>query len=105
MCGLCGVLNHADHWTSGPARAADAGVAVRPEADRHLQAFVANEVLSLFGLKLNSWGGRFILKNRTGKTAVVDNLGVLWVEAERLTGRPCDPLDAAVLSALEAPAQ
>ncbi|HTJ57379.1 MAG TPA: hypothetical protein VL418_07450 [Devosiaceae bacterium] len=101
MCGLCGVLSHADHWTIGPAGLRDAG-AGRPEADRHLQAFVANETLSLFGLKLESWGGRFVLRGRTGKTAVIDNLGTMWVEAERLLGRPCDPLDPAILAKLEA---
>jgi hypothetical protein len=100
MCGLCGVLSQADHWTSGPVRADDA---VRPEAERHLQASVANEVLSLFGLRLDNWGGRFVLKNRTGRMAVVENLGALWVEAERLAGRRCDPLDPTVLSRLEAP--
>jgi hypothetical protein len=34
--------------------------------------------------------------------AVVDNFGALWPEAERLSGRPCDPLDPAVIAALEA---
>ena len=34
--------------------------------------------------------------------AVVDNLGSLWAEAERLTGQACDPLDPMVLAKLEA---
>ncbi len=100
MCGLCGVLSQADHWSSGPAKGM--GQAARPEADRQLQAFVASETLSLFGLKLESWGGRFILKGRTGKSAVIDHLGALWVVAERLLGYPCDPLDPAILGRLEA---
>jgi len=101
VCGLCGILNHADHWTNGLA--IDDGSAVaRPAADRRLRALVANDILSLFGLKLESWAARYTLKSRTGKMAVVDNLGSLWVEAERLTGHPCDPLDPTVLAKLEA---
>jgi hypothetical protein len=98
---LCGILDHADHWTSGPAGADDASAA-RPAADRQMRALAANDILSLFGLKLDSWAGRYTLRSRTGKMAVVDNLGSIWVEAEKLTGRPCDPLDPAVLAKLEA---
>lgn len=104
MCGLCGILNHADHWTSGPKDADDAGIS-RPAADRHMHALAANDILSLFGLKLGSWAGRYTLRSSTGKTAVVDNLGAIWVEAEKLTGHPCDPLDPAILAKLEARAR
>jgi hypothetical protein len=100
VCGLCGVLNHADHWTNGPA--IDGGGIARPGADRRLRALAANDILSLFGLKLESWAGRYTLRSRTGKMAVVDNLGSLWVEAERLTGQACDPLDPMVLTKLGA---
>jgi hypothetical protein len=101
---LCGILNHADHWTSEPA-IVGGGATARPAADRHLRALAANDILSLFGLKLESWAGRYTLKNRTGKMAVVDNLGSLWVEAERLTGRASDPLDPTILAKLEAPSR
>ena len=36
-----------------------------------------------------------------GKTEIVDNLGHLWTAAERLTGRPCDPLDPELITAME----
>ena len=64
---------------------------------------LANRVLDHFGLRLDDWGGRiYVLRDRKGRSAVVDNLGVLWVEAERLAGRPstrstpvsCTPLAA-----------
>jgi len=41
-----------------------------------------------------------VLRDRKGRTAVVDNLGAVWVEAERLCGRPLDPLDADLIAAL-----
>jgi hypothetical protein len=32
---------------------------------------------------------------------MVDHLGHLWANAEKLLGRPCDPLDPALLARLE----
>ena len=50
---------------------------------------------------LDDWGGRiYVLHDRKGRSAVVDNLGVLWVEAERLAGRALDPLDPGLVYAL-----
>ncbi len=90
MCALCGVLL-SDHWaeTDGGRR----GRAFRVE--------LVNRVLDHFGLRLDDWAGRvYVLRDRTGRTAVVDNLGVLWTEAARLTGRPLDPLDPELVRAL-----
>jgi hypothetical protein len=98
MCALCGAFGVAEHWTDRPGEE----TSVPPPAERRLRAAAANEILGLYGLKLSEWGGRFTLQSRTGKTAVVDNLGALWPEAERLSGRPCDPLDQAVIAAVEA---
>ena len=104
MCGLCGILNHADHWTSGP-EGADSPDVSRPAADRHMRALAANDILSLFGLRLDSWAGRYTLRSNTGKVAVVNNVGAIWIEAERLTGHSCDPLDPDILAKLEARAR
>ena len=55
---------------------------------------LANRVLGHFGLRLDDWGGRvYVLRDGKGRAVVVDNLGVLWAEAERLAGRTLDPLD------------
>ena len=60
-----------------------------------------NRVLSHFGLELGDWGGRvYVLRDRKGRTAVVDDLGGLWTAAERLAGRPLDPLDPTLVGAL-----
>jgi hypothetical protein len=96
MCGLCGAFGAPDHWSDGLVRS------VPPEAERRARASAANRVLGLYGLRLAAWGGRYTLSGRTGRSAVVDHLGALWPAAERLSGRSCDPLDPAILAALEA---
>lgn len=98
MCGLCGVFSNADHWSSGT----DLAPSLMPGVELGLQAAAANAVLALHGLKLKVWSGRFMLSGHTGKTVIVDNLGSLWREAEKLTGRSFDPLDANLLDRLEA---
>jgi hypothetical protein len=42
----------------------------------------------------------WVLRDRKGRAAVVENLGAVWVEAERLAGRKLDPLDPELLAAL-----
>jgi len=97
MCGLCGILGVAEHWTDSAG-----GAAASRQADRQHRARVANAVLGVFGLKLADWMNRYTLTGPTGRSAVIDNLGAVWPMAERLTGRPCDPLDPAVIAAVEA---
>jgi hypothetical protein len=106
MCALCGVLGGSDHWTDPVARPgvfsrnSDAAER-RRERMRRVQS--ANRVLKLFGLRLKDWqGSAFLLSTATGKTEIVDHLAHLWIKAERLTGRHCDPLDPALIASLEA---
>jgi hypothetical protein len=92
MCGLCGVFGVAEHWADGSAGS---------RAEGQHRTAVSNEVLSVFGLRLAEWSGRFTLTGPTGGSAVVDNFGSLWPAAERLAGRSCDPLDPEVIAATE----
>ena len=39
---------------------------------------------------------------RTGRTEMVKDLAHLWAAAERLAGRPCDPLEESLVARLEA---
>lgn len=105
MCSLCGALGARDHWTDPAARP---GVFVRaadPAARRRERAArvrLANRALRPFRLTLADWQGTaFLLSTPTGRTEIVDDLGHLWPSAERLLGRPCDPLDPGLLAALE----
>ena len=90
MCSLCGVIAK-EHWAElGDGRRA-----------RVFRAAVLNRVLGHFGLSVDAWaGGQYVVCDRKGAAAVVGDLGALWVEAERLAGRPLDPLDPALVEAL-----
>jgi len=105
MCALCGVLGGAEHWTDPVARpgvfARSTDTASR-RRERTSQVAAASRVLKHYHVNLADWQGTaFILSTATGKTEIVDNLGHLWIAAERLTGQPCDPLDAELVTALE----
>ena len=90
MCSLCGVLA-SEHW-------AEEGEGRR---ERLFRVRLLNDVLAHFGLELGEWGGRvYVVRDRKGRQAVVSDLGSLWQEAERLAGRPLDPLDASLVSSL-----
>jgi hypothetical protein len=92
VCPLCGALL-SEHW-------ADRGDARRA---RVLRTRMLAGVLAGFGLTLTAWGtGGYVLADRKGRAEVVHDLSTLWLEAERLAGRPLDPLDPAVVAALRA---
>ena len=90
MCALCGVLL-SDHWAEeGGGRRA-----------RVFRVALVNRVLAHYGLELGDWAGSvYVLRDRKGHSAVVSDVGMLWSEAERLAGRPLDPLDPELLADL-----
>jgi hypothetical protein len=64
---------------------------------------VTNEVLRHYGLKVSDWSGtRYALHDGKGRFELVQDLGSLWSAAQRLAGRPLDPLDPALQGALRA---
>jgi hypothetical protein len=81
-----------EHW-------AQAGDGARAHA---FKAAALGPVLAYHGLSVSAWsGGLYVVSDKKGGTAVVGDLGALWVEAERLAGAPLDPLDPGLLAALE----
>jgi hypothetical protein len=90
MCSLCNVLLN-EHWAE-------------QEGGRRGRVFrvrLLNRVLGFYGLRLDDWGGRvWVVRDRKGRSAVVGDLGSLWAEAERLAGRPLDPLDPELVASL-----
>ena len=107
MCGLCGVLGAEDHWSDAAARPepfsrrAGAPAPTRRQ-ERQQRIALANRILRHYGLRLADFEGRsYLLRGATGRQEVVPHLVGLWAAAERLAGRPCDPLDPALMAALE----
>jgi hypothetical protein len=105
MCALCGVLGGSDHWTDAVARP---GVFTRNtdaasrRRERMNRVAAANRALSYYRMNLADWqGSAFVLSSATGKTEIVDNLAHLWIAAERLPGRPLDPLDEELIALME----
>lgn len=103
MCSLCGTLGAEDHWTDVAGRAAFAGRAgaLTRRQERQRRAALANRVLRHYGLRLEDFEGQsWVLRGPTGRTELVPSLVGLWGAAERLAGRPCDPLDAALIETI-----
>jgi hypothetical protein len=104
MCALCGVLGSAGHWTDAVARPGvftRTATTIERRRERAARVVEANRVLRHYRLTLSDWQGTsFLLSTATGKTEIVDNLTHLWMVTERLIGRPCDPLDPALIESL-----
>ena len=104
MCSLCGILAGRGHWTESAANPevfAGRGEVHTVARERQQRTRVLNVVLAHYGLSVSDWSGsRYVLRTRTGRSALVGNLNELWAAAENLLGRPCDPLDPSLLSEL-----
>jgi hypothetical protein len=110
MCILCGEFVTRIHWTEkhaeDKARASiDAGAKDENRRnrcrERAWRAAVTNEVLRHYGLKVNDWSGtKYILRDGKGRSELIQDLGFLWPAAQKLTGRPLDPLDPTLHDAL-----
>jgi len=113
MCVLCGQDFVAQaHWTdrhvedraraSGPD--GDPGDYQRDRRrDRARRVVLTNEVLHHYGLRVEDWGGsKYVIRDRKGRSELVQDLGSLWPVAAKLAGRPPDPLDPALCEALSA---
>jgi hypothetical protein len=107
MCVLCGDLIGEPHWTERSVKA-DAIGSVAGESDRRQARFrrtrILNRVLRVNKLTVHEdlSGTLYVLGNGKGSQEVVQHLGQVWPAADRLAGRRLDPLDAGLLTALEA---
>ena len=109
MCILCGEFVTRIHWTErlaeDRARASiEAGAKDENRRNRRRErarrAAVTNEVLRPYGLKVSDWSGtRYVLRDGKGRSELVQDLGSLWPAAQKLAGRPLDPLDPALHAA------
>jgi len=105
MCSLCGVLGGRGHWTES---------ASNPEVfqsrrqhhtwhrERQERVRLVNRILHHYNLTLSDWtGSSYILRSRTGRSAMLANLSELWMQAEKLGNKSCDPLADDLLAALK----
>ncbi|WP_086995974.1 hypothetical protein [Rhizobium sullae] len=106
MCSLCGILGGNEHWADAVARPGvytRSGERIDRRRERARRVAIANRILDAFGLSISDWqGSSFLLSTRTGKTEIIEDLGHLWPAAERLAGRPLDPLAEPLVDGLEA---
>jgi hypothetical protein len=90
MCSACGYPAAPGHWT-------DAGAATAHDKlrARFRRAEVLQSVLSAYGITAHDGGEvpGIQLASLTGAQAILPNLEELWAAAERMAGRPIDPLD------------
>ena len=103
MCGLCGMLVGAERGVGRDASLFAPGAST-PQArqERHKRLRLLNQVLRHYRLTLADFAGSgFVLRGPTGRSELVASVGDLWPAAERLAGKPCDPLDSALLAALD----
>ena len=105
MCSLCGVLGTEDHWTDASARPETFGgrhIRRPRRQERFERIALANRILEHYRLRLGDFQGQsYVLRSATGRQELVPNLVGMWAAAERLAGRPCDPLDPDLIAALE----
>lgn len=94
MCNACGNPAVPGHWTE--AGTATPGDRLRA---RFARAGLLDGLLRPYGLAAHDGGvvPGIQLSTLSGATTIVPDLGALWAEAERLVGRPIDPLDPAFL--------
>ncbi len=100
MCTYCGFPAAQGHWTD--AGAVNAFDRIRGRLRR---ARVLGAVLSPYGLSVHDDGSSpdFTLATKTGHHVMVSTLTELWEAAERLGGRPIDPLDPRFTGETSAP--
>ena len=74
----------------------------RPTSGSGLRESSSPIILRHYGLKLGDFEGKsYVLRSATGRQELVPHLPGMWAAAERLAGRACDPLDPALIAALE----
>jgi hypothetical protein len=106
MCVLCGQLVTDLHWSEARFDASTTGSAANETPRRRLRfarVRLVDRVLEHYGLSCRDdmSATSYVVANRKGASELVQHLGQLWPAAERLGGRPLDPLDPGLLDQLQ----
>jgi hypothetical protein len=99
MCVLCYELAPEEHWADVSPDGATSGTA---RAARHRRTRLIATVLAPYGLTVADpgTGPHRVIANRKGAGEVAAGLSATWAAADRLSPRPVDVLDPALLDAL-----
>jgi hypothetical protein len=79
-----------EHWTDGQGG----------RRARVLRSALLDRVLRHFGLEAQEWGGRYVVRDRKGRSLVADDLTAVWAACEQLAGLALDPLDTTLVASL-----
>lgn len=100
MCGLCGALGGESHWSTNIEDPEQAHFARRRA--RAYRVALINRVLGPRRITIEDFqAASFVLATATGKREIVQDLGGVWLQAERMGGHELDPLDPAFLASLQ----
>lgn len=103
MCEVCAVFGIGRHWSEGGARAdarRPSPDIVRHRMERRRGIALLNRLLRDAGLRLRDWDGEaYWIERADGRGERVADLNALWRVAEKLAGRPIDPLTDAAFAA------
>lgn len=110
MCVLCGESVMHIHWTDRKIDNKDSEATVvagekqrSRQRDRHHRTRLTNKILRYYGLTLEDWSGsKYVLRDKKGRTEMIQDLGELWPAAEKFIGRTLDPLDPLLIRNLSA---
>lgn len=107
MCGFCGLVGGAEHWSDlhvRPDVPGDASNQGSRQRERLHRTALLNRITRHYGVQVQDWAGSsWILSHVTGETEVIDRLADLWPTIERIAKRSCDPLSPALLTSFEGP--
>lgn len=104
MCALCAILGSSNHWTdmAGREEFTWKGNKITRRIERNRRANLIAPVLGYYGLTLGDCGGStYVLIDQAGRSEEVYQMDMIWSTAEKLTGKPCDPLDPQLLQYLQ----
>lgn len=106
MCILCGEFMGSFHWSDLNLKEKTTSIIGENSKEYKRQRLkrvdLLNKILSFYALSVEDWqGARFILRDKKGQSELVNDLGDLWIKANKLSTKPIDILDESLLSFLQ----
>lgn len=105
LCAFCGMLGGEVSWSESPSDSGDGvsyiGSHIK-RLERSKRITKINQILSSSGYKVSDWQNtRFVVKNSTGRSKLVNTLPQIWLSIEAQSPGKIDPLDEVFLNKIE----